>query len=279
MPIAHPIQLLRSLARRWHDRSVAARVPMAQEQSLDFQCNLCGRENRVAPDQLDREIRSCGGCGSTVRFRSIAQLLVRELFDRDETLPRLPVRRDIVGVGLSDAAAYAAPLARRFAYTNTFFHTAPRLDITDVPDTLAGRHDFVIASDVFEHVAPPVSRAFTGARRLLKADGILVLTVPFSLDAETVEHFPDLHAFSVVETEGVPRLQNLTRDGRTQTFDQLVFHGGEGATLEMRLFSRAALQRELHDSGFSRVRFAGEACARFGIVWPQPWSVPILARP
>ena len=39
------------------------------------------------------------------------------------------------------------------------------VDITQVPVAMAGGCDFVISTDVFEHVCPPVSRAFDGARR------------------------------------------------------------------------------------------------------------------
>ena len=245
---------------------------------VDFICNLCGTENRVAAAALSREVPSCRACGSTVRFRSIVQLLVREVLGLDEILPRLPRRPDVIGLGLSDSGTYAAPLARTFGYTNTFFDQDPRLDITEVPDRLARRHDFVIASDVFEHVAPPVSRAFAGARRLLKPGGVLVLTVPFTLEAETIEHFPDLHDFRLEGTGATAVLHNTAADGRVQRFDRLVFHGGIGATLEMRQFSRAGLERELVQSGFSDVRFCGEAGPRFGIVWPEPWSIPIVAR-
>ena len=35
---------------------------------------------------------------------------------------------------------------------------------------------------------------------------------------------------------------NWTADGRIETFDDLVFHGGPGSTLEMRVFSEDALR-------------------------------------
>ena len=185
----------------------------------------------------------------------------------------------MVGIGLSDSQSYAVPLARAFTYTNTFYDSAPQLDITTVPDALAGRHDFVIASDVFEHVAPPVARAFHGARRLLGRTASSSCTVPFSYEPETIEHFPDLHDFRIVDANGEQRLHNVTRDGRSQVFDRLIFHGGVGATLEMRVFSKRALERELRDAGFSRIDFVDEACPRFGIVRPEPFGVPIVARP
>jgi hypothetical protein len=57
----------------------------------------------------------------------------------------------------------------------------------------------------------------------------------------------------------------------------VVFHGGAGTTLEMRLFSRAALEREFAAAGFARMRVADEAFPAHGIVWPEPWSVPMVA--
>jgi len=275
------LQSLRNVGRRLLLARSGRSSGTNGEHLVRFVCNLCDATNSVPPALLTRETPSCAVCGSTVRFRSIAHLVVKELLGVECALPRLRAQtsRRFVGLGLSDAPVYALRFAECFDYTNTYLHTEPRLDITDVPDALAGRHDFLIASDVFEHVAPPVARAFHGARRLLRPDGVLILTVPFSLDPDTVEHFPDLHEFDIVEIDGTRRLHNQTRDGRLQTFDRLVFHGGDGATLEMRLFSRAAIERELRDAGFTRVRFADEACARFGIVWPYPWSVPVVARP
>jgi len=104
-----------------------------------------------------------------------------------------------------------------------------------------------------------------------------VFTVPFSLDPMTVEHFPELHEWRLEQSNGRFTLYNRTRDGRDQVFDQLVFHGGDGSTLEMRLFSRAGLEREFADAGFSRIRIADEPYLPFGIYWPEPWSVPIVA--
>lgn len=246
--------------------------------AVRFRCNLCGAKAHATLAQLSRETPSCRRCGSTVRFRGIARLVVRETTGADAALPAMTPRRDIVGLGLSDAACYAGPLARVFAYRNTFFHAEPRLDITAVDPSLHGRHDFVIASDVFEHVTPPVSRAFDGAFALLKPGGTFVMTVPFGLDPDTVEHYPDLHDWRVEQASGTWRVVNRTADGRAQTFDSPVFHGGPGTTLEMRLFSRDAILRHLSDAGFTGVRVADEPCLPFGIHWPEPWSVPIVAR-
>lgn len=250
---------------------------LSPDASVVFRCNLCGTQARSTLAGLARETPSCPRCGSTVRFRAIARLVVRELLGADAPLPALAPRRDLAGLGLSDAPCYAEALARVFDYRNTFFHAAPRLDITAIDPALRGRHDFVIASDVFEHVAPPVSRAFDNALALLKPGGVLVMTVPFALAPDTVEHYPDLDDWSLEKTNGAWRVVNRTADGRVQHFDAPVFHGGPGTTLEMRLFSRDALLRELDRAGFRDIRIADEPYLPFGIHWPEPWSVPIVA--
>jgi SAM-dependent methyltransferase len=280
------LQPLRRALARWRPRfrRVAPLPPNADPRTLapqtvvPFRCNLCGKRSAVALAALDRERPSCERCGSNVRLRAMAHLLVTELFGEPAILPELPVRRDLVGIGLSDDLSYARPLARKLGYHNTWFHTEPRLDIADVPAALEGRYDFLLASDVFEHVAPPVGRAFVNARRLLKPGGVFVFSAPFSLEDDTVEHFPELHDFRLFEESGGWRLRNRTADGRLQLFDRLVFHGGPGTTLEMRLFSRAAVLREFAAAGFAGVRVAAEPYLPFGIVWLQPWSVPMVAR-
>ena len=89
----------------------------------------------------------------------------------------------------------------------------------------------------------------------------MIFTVPFTLEAETIEHFPELHDYRLLETPEGRRLENRTTDGRRQVYHKLVFHGGPGSTLEMRVFSRASLEREFAQAGFSRMRIADECRA------------------
>jgi SAM-dependent methyltransferase len=282
-----PLQNARMLAQRqalrlwawhrWRDGRAGDPARIRPGARVPFRCNLCGTANAGTLAALSREALTCAHCGSNVRFRAMAYLVTKEVLGRPMALPGMPVRKDIAGVGLSDAENYAKPLAEKFSYENTFYHTEPRLDIANVDASREGRYDFIIASDVFEHVEPPVARAFSNARRMLKPSGKLIFTVPFTLDDDTREHFPELFDWSLAEADGAWTLTNRTRDGRTQTFTDLVFHGGPGTTLEMRVFSRDALAREFAGAGFARVRIANEPYLPFGIHWPEPWSVPMVA--
>ncbi len=179
---------------------------------------------------------------------------------------------------MSDWDGYAILLARKFNYRNTYYHQEPKFDITCFDPSLEGTFDFIISSDVFEHVPPPVSKAFENARKLLKPRGVLIFTVPYSKDEKTVEHFPELYDYRITETNGHYILRNVTRNGVRQTFDELVFHGGHGATLEMRLFSELSLLEEFRKAGFDKVKIYKDDDLAHGIQWSHDWSLPISAR-
>jgi SAM-dependent methyltransferase len=183
-----------------------------------------------------------------------------------------------VGVGLSDWAGYAVRLGAKFQYFNTFYRSEPHLDICDPPESLHGKCDFVISSDVFEHVPPPVESAFAGAARLLKPGGLLVLTVPFNDTPVLIEHFPRLADYTIVELGGERILVNRERAGAVQVHRELVFHGGEGHTLEMRVFSRASVETLLHQAGFVNITLHAEKPAAFGIFPEHHHGLPFTAR-
>lgn len=245
---------------------------------VEFTCNVCDSSCSVENAAIHREIQSCAGCGSTVRFRALVHILSTELFGQSLPLREFPLRRDLRGIGMSDWPPLAEALQANFDYTNSFLHQEPRLDIGSVDESLTALFDFIISSDVFEHVAPPVSRAFENSHRLLKPSGILLLTVPYRTVGTTVEHFPELYQYKIVETNGGRRLLNRTRDGREQEFDGLVFHGGDGVTLEMRMFTLPSLLEHLTAAGFSDIKVRGEDCERYGVYWPSQEHLPIVAR-
>lgn len=251
---------------------------MTPAESLEYRCNLCGATNRRPPSQLVREALSCDKCESSGRLRALAWLISDELFGTPMPLPDFPMIRSWTAIGMSDIDDFAAPLAQKFSYTNTFYHKPPMFDVTNPDPALDGKFDFIVSSEVLEHVPDPVAPAFATLYRMLKPNGALFLTIPYSLEATTIEHFPDLHDFAVTALRDQWVLVNRTQDGRLQTFDNLVFHGGPGSTLEMRVFNEATIRKLLNDAGFGPIRIAGDSYPEFGILPDDPWSLPIAAR-
>jgi SAM-dependent methyltransferase len=246
---------------------------------IAFTCNICGSPNRVPWESLDREKASCASCGSSVRTRGLMHALAMELFGVSLALVDFPRVKSLQGIGLSDATHYADRLAGKLDYRNTFYSREPRLDIANPAADEFGKYDFLIASEVFEHVAPLVEAAFQNAFRLLKPNGVLLLTVPYSLEPATVERFKGLHQFGLARVGDQMVLVNRSAAGDLQVFDNLIFHfGGEGPSLEIREFSEAGLRSSLTGAGFSEVRFYTEDCAAFGVVRSGSWSLPVAAR-
>jgi SAM-dependent methyltransferase len=311
------------MAHRHRDGYTAYGRPL----DTKFVCNLCGQENTLeAAHLLNPELVSCSRCGSNIRLRWLAKRLSSELFGSSLPLFEFPRMPFLKGLGLTDPDVLAHQLTKSFTYRNTYYDSEPRFDICS-DDSPLGELDFLIASEVLEHVEPPVTRAFRNAARLLKPSGIFLLTAPWVWDGSrenalpelydwklcsegerwvivnrnpageverfydlafddkpgpclgnTREHFPELYDWKLLEHDGIRTLENRRRDGSMQRFEHLVFHSGPGLALEMRLFTKRALERELLAAGFRSVQFEAEECPASGIVFPYPWSRPIVAR-
>ena len=261
-------------------RIVKARIySLVPGDKVKFNCNICGAYNVTNLNNLSREIASCYGCGSTVRMRSIVHVLSMELFGESHILKDFPENKNIKGVGMSDWDGYANPLASKLDYTNTYFHQEPMLDVTDISKDEFETLNFIISSDVYEHVLYPVSRAFENTKNLLKNDGVFVFTVPYTKEGdETVEHFGELNDFEITKQNGTYVLKDIDKSGNEKIYNNLVFHGGPGTTLEMRVFCEKSMLNELKSAGFSDVKIYSDNYMEYGIYCDVDWSLPVAAR-
>lgn len=244
---------------------------------IKFRCNICGHHNIVGSSRVvDREAPSCSVCGSNLRFRSIVSVLTTRLFESSQVITEIE-NSSILGLGMSDSSVYSSRLSDAFDYTNSFYHQEPFLDITDVSTSSYSQLQFVISSDVFEHISRPVSVAFENARKLLAPGGIFIISVPYRLDGATVEHFPLLQEAEVLKRNDSFILRNVDSDGKVTEFDKLVFHGGPGTTLEMRVFSLPDLMSSMQSAGFSDIRIHDEDQPQFGIINKRKDSLVLSA--
>jgi SAM-dependent methyltransferase len=223
------------------------------------------------------EPASCG-CGSNVRLRALIHLLSMELFGQSLPLTEFPKLKSIRGLGMTDKEGYAGILAEKFDYTNTYYDREPRFDFTEFHPRLEGSYDFILSGDVLEHIAPPIERALDEVCRLLKPYGFLGVTVYCHPSDQMREHFPDLHQYRVVPLGESEVLINRRRDGSLEIIDELVFHGGSGATLEMREFGASALREKLVAAGFREVHFLTADLPQIGVYFDHDVSQPLIAR-
>lgn len=239
-------------------------------------CNIC--LSPLGDLASHREQPDCSVCGSHRRFRAVVHALSLALHGESLPLAKWKANPEIAILGFTDWQGYAGPLASRFAYVNTYYHQQPHLDLCRLPESLLGRFDFVICSEVLEHVPPPVSRAVAGLSELLAPQGSLILTTPHSRTAQVKEHFPELADYNVSKDDEGWLLENTTPSGDKQIFRDLVFHGGPGETLEMRQFSTEQLKQLLQRAGLEQIACLSHDEPRFGIVWGDDGSYPFLAH-
>ena len=214
-----------------------------------------------------------------MRTRGLLQALSLGLFGVDLALPDFPRIKSLRGIGLSDPNAYALLLAEKFDYRNTFLDREPCFDLMQPPEQWTGQFDFMICSEILEHVVPPALTGLKNAWRLLKDSGVLIFTAPYSLESSTREHYPELHEYCFASLGGSTVLVNRTAAGAIQVFENPVYHlTGAGEALEVREFSEDGLRQIFQDAGFTALRFHSEDYPPFGIVRAETWSLPVSAR-
>lgn len=68
-----------------------------------------------------------------------------------------------------------------------------------------------------------------------------------------------------------PVYTGLSESGQELRFTDIVFHGGEGETLEHRIYNVESFSQELMNAGFSQAYPLMRNHPRFGASW-EPWS-------
>jgi SAM-dependent methyltransferase len=204
----------------------------AKWDDMPFTCNVCGQRALFQQAHYDNpELPSCPDCRSNVRFRWLVHRLSMEYFGRSVPLPEFPLSPSIVGLGLTDPQPIAASLERCFTYRNTYLTADPRLDIRFDPSPL-GPLDFLIASEVFEHVEPPVMQAFQNAASLLRESGVLFFTSPWVWDGDPATAIPDLHDWKLSpDGDRCWSIVNRRPDGQEERFPDMHFDGSPGPSL------------------------------------------------
>jgi hypothetical protein len=233
-----------------------------------FFCVACLRPSKTRQGTFGREGANCFFCNATSRDRAmllnIHWAFISKFIKNPRHVPKI--------IGVSDGQLMEKILKKLYGsnYANYHYHQDPLLDITQVPSDLYGSADIVSCTEVLEHVAPPVSLAFSGLRKILKEHGKLILSVPHSDSfGKHIEHFPEMTNTELLLGDN-PKLIGTLKEGEQTEFTDLVFHGGVGFTLEYRIFSYHSLREQLLDAGFTRFKL-NRNFKVLGIAW-EKWS-------
>jgi SAM-dependent methyltransferase len=189
----------------------------------------------------------CSQCGSTWRVRATALAMLAGLQLPWKPIPDQQQDWSRRGIGLSDHAALAASLAGRFDYTNTYLHRYPRFDLLDVPDDLRGELEYIICSDVLEHVPPPLEQGVRGLAEVLRPGGAAIISVPITGDDLNREYYPGLTSWEIIEHHHV-RWSDAS--GTVRVDESPEYHGGPGQVLAFRTWSALSMEHELLAAGF-----------------------------
>lgn len=245
-----------------------------------YKCNITNNKFLLKKDDIGRE--KCNYNGFTSRDRAIVYCLMNK-FDFPKTALSEIVEKNLTGIGMSDSDGLSSYLSNSFNYINTFFHKEPFLDIYNTEHIkLYQNLDFIICSDVFEHIDPypGLNIAFSHLYSMLKKiSGVLIFSVPYNT-AEHIEHFPSLYKYNIIQKNDTYVLQNIDKYGKLEEFTNLIFHGGPGQTLEMRQFSQNSLLQYLYNAGFKNITFHSidQEMNEFGIFWECPVSLVVSAN-
>ncbi len=254
-------------------RSIPARL---RGEVAHFTCHICGHRNWNVRSDFRRERADCICCQSNPRVRGQIALLSLTLYDRIMPILEFPRSGKSI-MSMSEFANVEQRLSLRENFINTWLHQEPFLDIVakvEEPEV----HDIILSGEVFEHVKRPVETTFHNLAQLPVPGGVLVLSIPYANMEGTIEHFPPISSFQIDTVDGRRILRGTTATGEAFTAKNLVFHGGRGDVLPMRLFGKAHIERMLANHGFVDVRFLEEKLPEWGIIRNDLDSFPLVAR-
>lgn len=212
-----------------------------------FLCAICGHISSY--ESVGRESMPCDWCGATWRARAMVIALLQALGKPNVALTQISEDWSLRGIGISDDIKIASKLVSKFSYVNTYYHQAPKLNLCSVDEQWLESSQFVICSDVLEHVPAPAETALRGLHSILQPGGVAVISVPYKPEGVTDEFYPELDRYEVIDSNVVWH----DNSGTKHVDSSPEFHGGAGQTLAFRLWSLPGLLEALMNCGFSHV--------------------------
>lgn len=202
-------------------------------------CNICGQEGAFINQHRSKEGRQCANCSASSRNRAVMHMLGCLLGYDDRPAYAWPQDKSVRILEPCPRGPQVPILRDKFDYYEPEFDLEKIQAGADPREYATVEHlgfeddyfDYVIASEIFEHVRHD-RRGFAEVYRTLKRDGVFIFTSPYSHEREKT--------FIRVKVDGdrdIPLVQEK-------------FAGGGGATLDYREYGRDVLEI-LQNTGFS----------------------------
>lgn len=223
--------------------SDAAFLPMTSMtttlESTPAKCNICGDRATFINQDRGKEGWQCSNCAASSRNRLVMFVLGRLLGLSDRPVYAWPANKALKILEPCPRGPQVPMLRDKFDYFE------PEFDLDKIAagadprayanvEQLAfadGIFDFVLASDVFEHVRHD-QRGFREIYRTLKPEGVFIFTSPYSHQRRQT-----LVRVKVEDDQDIPLVEQR-------------YAGGGGATLDYREYGRDVLE-QLQTIGFS----------------------------
>ena len=230
-----------------------------REVSDMWRCILCSSFN-FSSSQPIREASNCRSCGSTWRARSVTLNLLAGLGYPIVRFDSIKSDWSRIGLGISDDINVASRVATKFFYSNSYYDVFPLLDIRKVPSVAKRAFEFVICSDVLEHIDTGLDFAVEGIASMLKPNGFAVISVPILVDQANLEFYPNLSTFEILNGE----VHWTDTNGEKMVDTNPEFHGGRGQNLAFRQFTDDSITSTLLNNGFSKI-IKGMTAKKYGV--------------
>ncbi len=206
---------------------------------MTAKCNICGNEGKFLLKEGGREGNLCANCSASSRHRAVIYAFGLWRGTAGVPLAAWQPEKHLRILESSGRSSYPMMLKEKFEYYNTEYN--PESDLINKPFTRYAdfqnmaypdnQFDVIIATDVFEHVRED-DKAFAEVFRVLKKEGVFILTVPYDHNLE--------QTLVRVKVAGDKDIHLLPPE----------YHGGGGQTLAYRSYGRDLLDR-LRRHGFS----------------------------